>query len=312
MNIVEVTNVSKKFKYSGKEFFAVKDVSFNVESGDIFGMLGANGAGKTTTLNMIIGILVPDSGSIRVFGKDTQKDVNVLESMSMTSGGTQFHGNLRTKDILNFYGRMYGIEKNEREKRIERLIEFFGLDSFVDRKFWYLSTGQKMRLTFAKAMLNYPKLLLLDEPTLGLDPDIAIRMRDEIKRINKKFGTTIILTSHYMSEVEQLCNKIAFIDKGSIIDMGLIEKVKLKQFSTYDVIIRVKEVKEAHALAKAGFRIDGNLLRKELPLDENVSEVLSFLVKNGLTILNVEERKPTLEDYFVKILGKKSWSDGDE
>ena len=304
MNVVEIDNVSKKFKYSGREFFAVKDVSFSVGKGDIFGLLGPNGAGKTTTLNMIIGILVPDSGRIRIFGKDAQKDVGVLETMSLTSGGSQFHGNLKARDIMNFYGRMYGIEKRERERRISRLVKFFGLESFLERKFWYLSTGQKMRLTFAKAMLNYPKLLLLDEPTLGLDPDIAIRMRDEIKRINRKFGTTIVLTSHYMSEVEQLCNKIAFIDKGSIIDMGITEKVKLKQFSTYDVFISVKEVKKRHILEKYGFHISGNILRNKLPTGENISEMLSFLVRNGLTVMNVETRKPTLEDYFVKMLAR--------
>lgn len=311
MNVIEVENVSKKFKYNGKEFFAVKDVSFTVEKGDIFGLLGPNGAGKTTTLNMVVGILIPDEGSIRVFGKDVQKNTDVLETMSLTSGGTQFHGNLKTRDILSFYGRIYGIEKKEREKRIESLVKFFGLGSFLDRKFWYLSTGQKMRLTFAKAMLNYPKLLLLDEPTLGLDPDIAIKMRDEIKRINKKFGTTIVLTSHYMQEVEQLCSKIAFIDNGSIIDTGLTESVKLKQFSTYDIFIKVEEVKQRQLLEKSGFKISGHVLKKKLPAETNISEVLSMLARNGMDITNIEIKKPTLEDYFVKMIGGKK-SLGDE
>lgn len=304
MNIVDVVNVSKKFRYRGKYFYAVDGISFSVQKGEIFGLLGPNGAGKTTTLNMVVGILTPDSGYIKIFGKNVLKS-DVLEQISLTSGGTQFHGNLKTGDILNFYGRIYGIHKEEREKRISRLIKFFGLAGFIDRKFWYLSTGQKMRLTFAKALLNYPKLLLLDEPTLGLDPDIAIKMRDEIRRINRKFGTTIVLTSHYMHEVEQLCDRIAFIDKGSIIDMGAIESVKLKQFSKYDVFIRVRKIKDETFLKRHGFNVKGNVLHKQIGMDKNISEILAMLASRKFEVVDIETRKPTLEDYFVKILGGK-------
>lgn len=303
-NAVEVKNVSKKFKYEKKDFWAVKNVSFTVRKGEIFGLLGPNGAGKTTVLNMIVGILVPNEGRVKIFGNEMGKNNDILEQISMTSGGSQFHGNLRTIDILNFYGRMYGIEKNERKKRISSLVSFFGLKGFSNRKFWYLSTGEKMRLTFAKALLNHPKLLLLDEPTLGLDPDIAIKMRDEIRRINKKFGTTIILTSHYMNEVEQLVDRIAFLDNGKLLDTGTIEKVKLRHFSTYDIFITVRDVKDARILRKAGFTVRGNIIQKKLGGEQDLTNALSLLARKRIKIVSIETKKPTLDDYFVKMLGK--------
>ncbi len=304
-SVVDVTNISKTFRYKRQDFFAVKSVSFTVEKGEIFGLLGPNGAGKTTIINMIVGILVPDVGSIKVFGKNVQKDASVLEEISLSSGGSSFHGNLRTRDILNFYAKIYGLDKDTKNKRLGKLVRFFGLEDIMERKSWYLSTGERMRLSFARTLLNYPKLLLLDEPTLGLDPDIAIKVRDEIKRINRKFGTTIVLTSHYMHEVEQLCNRIAFIDKGSIIDMGSIEKVKMKQFSTYDVFIKVAKIRDAAALRKMGFKIKGNILHKKIEMEENITAILAALAKKKVEILNIETKKPTMEDYFVKILDKK-------
>jgi len=303
MKVVEVESVSKKFKSDGKRFFAVKDVSFSVESGEIFGMLGPNGAGKTTLLNMIVGVLSPDTGSIKIFGQDIRKNRALMEQIGVSSGDTRFHWALRVSDILNFYGRLYGLKGTERRKRIDRLVKFFGLGRVLTRKFGYLSTGEKMRLTFAKSLLNYPKLLLLDEPTLGLDPDIAMKVRDEIKRINRKFGTTIILTSHYMNEVEQLADRIAFISRGRIADIGTIKKLKRKHFTSYDLTIRVRNVTARSALKKMGFSISGNLLRKKMDTGEDISKIITRLGSMGIKITDVESRRPTLEDYFVKVAG---------
>jgi ABC-2 type transport system ATP-binding protein len=304
-NVLEVRNISKRFRQNKKNIIAVNDVSFEIKEGEIFGLLGPNGAGKTTMLNMIVGILVPDSGSINVFGKDIGKNRELLEKMSLTTGGSQFHGNLKVRDILNFYGRVYGIEKEERERRIKRLVQFFGLVKFYDRKFWYLSTGEKMRLVFAKSLLNHPKLLLLDEPTLGLDPDIAIKMRNEIKRINRKFGTTILVTSHYMHEIEQLCDRIGFMNDGMLIDIGSIEKVKMRHFSSYEIIIKVRQVLNRGALIRMGFRIDGQKIRRKIDENASLSEILSELARNKIEIVSIETKKPSLEDYFVKMLGNR-------
>lgn len=305
MPVVEVENVSKKFKYQGKDFYALKDISFSIEQGEIFGLLGPNGAGKSTLLNILIGILFPDSGNVKIFGKNPLKNNNLVEKMNFVSGETRFHWSLKVKDILEVHGRLYGIPKNKRITETKKLANFFEIERIMESKFSNISTGERMRLIMAKALLNSPKLLLLDEPTVGLDPDIAIKVRNEIKRINKKLGTTIILTSHYMHELEQLCDKIAFINKGQIVDIGSVENVKLRKFATYDLIIKVKEVKNREFLRRNGFLIKGNLLEKELPADENISETLSMLAEKGIEITEIESRKPTLEDYFVKILGDK-------
>lgn len=303
MNVIEVTNVSKKFKGRDREFYAVRNVSFSVKKREIFGLLGPNGAGKTTILNMLVSILKEDSGTIRIFDAPVSPDV--LERMNFVSSDTKFHWVLPCKDVLEFYGRVYGVPFEEREKRIEKLSKIFEIEHIMQSKFSNLSTGERMRLSFAKAMLNKPRLLLLDEPTLGLDPDIAIKVRNEIKRVNRKFGTTILLTSHYMHEVEQLCNRIAFMHEGKIVDTGSVDRVKLKNFSSYDVIVRIEQVRAAEMLRKYGFKITGNVLKKRLNVDENVSEPLAFLSKLGINVVDVETKKPTLEDYFVKMASKK-------
>lgn len=213
---IEIRNISKKFKSDGKSFYALKNVSLNIEQGEIFALVGPNGSGKTTLMNIITGVLIPESGYVKIMGTDVQKDRSIVERISLVSSGTRFHWALNTGDVLNFFGRAYGIEPSEREKRIKHLTKFFDLRKILDRRFDALSTGERVRLVFAKSLLNEPQVLLMDEPTLGLDPDMALRLRAEIKRINKKFGTTIFLTSHYMKEIENLSGRVAFIYKGQI------------------------------------------------------------------------------------------------
>jgi ABC-2 type transport system ATP-binding protein len=268
---IEIKNVSKRFRERGKWFYALKNISFSIKRGEIFGLLGPNGAGKTTLLNLIINILEPDSGYIRVFGRDVSKDREVMEQINFVSGETRFHWTLTVKDILNFYGKSYGLKKPLLEKRVNRLAKFFGIEHVMNRKFDYISTGEKMRLIFVKALLNNPKLLLFDEPTLGLDPSMAIKIRKEIKRINKK-GVTILLTSHYMHEVEQLSDRVGFIYRGQLIDIGSVEKVKLKRFTTYDVIVDVEKIKNEQFLRKQGFRIKGRKLYKTVSHGESLSK----------------------------------------
>lgn len=305
MHAIEIKNVSKKFKERGKVIWALKDVDMNIERGEIFGLLGPNGAGKSTLLNILIRLLTPDSGSVKIFGKEINKNPEVLEQTNFASGESKFHWRLRCKDILRYYGKSYNIRKKVLEKRIVELTKFFGIDHLINRDFDVLSTGERMRLIFVKALLNKPKLLLLDEPTLGLDPSMAIRLREEIKRVNKTFGTTILLTSHYMHEVEQLSDRIAFISMGKIVDIGTVEKVKLKKFKTYDLIIKLEDTGDKKFLRRLGFRVTGNKITKTLSHDENLSNVIFALSKYGYKVLDVETKRPSLEDYFVKILKVK-------
>ncbi|MBI2580699.1 ABC transporter ATP-binding protein [Candidatus Woesearchaeota archaeon] len=233
MAIIEVANVSKQFgkrreKGGNKEkFYALKDVSLKIEEGEIFGILGPNGAGKTTLLNIVMGIVYHDVGSVKVFSGDVKRG-EVVRSIGYVSGEERFHWALTPFDVLTFGGLLYGLGGKERKERTAELLRVFGLEGVASSKFDVLSTGEKMRLAFAYALINKPKLLLLDEPTLGLDPDTAIKVRKEIRRINRELGTTIVLTSHYMREVEQLCGRVAFINKGRIMHVGKVSDIRKK------------------------------------------------------------------------------------
>ncbi|MBI4163751.1 MAG: ABC transporter ATP-binding protein, partial [Candidatus Aenigmarchaeota archaeon] len=299
---VEIRNLSKIYKVKKGNFFALKDINLTIEKGEIFGLLGPNGAGKTTLLSVLVGLLYPEKGEARVLGEEPYKNRDILEKMNFVSGGTRFHWSLHVVDILKYYGMAYNVPQNTIQKRIEELLKFFEISNIRNKKFAWLSTGERMRLILAKALLNRPEVLLLDEPTLGLDPDIAMKVRREIKKVNKRFGTTILLTSHYMNEVEQLSDRVGFIHRGKIVDVGSVEKVKLSKFDTYDVFVQVDKVKSKEALKRKGFGVVGNRLSKKLSYDENLSEVLSTITNLGYKIHDVETKRPTLEDYFVKIL----------
>src|SRR3989338_39189 len=230
MAIISISRVSKQFGSRGdggkkEKFYALKDVSLKIEEGEIFGILGPNGAGKTTLLNIALGIVYPDSGNVSVFGCDVING-KVVQGISYVSGEERFHWALTPSDVLTFGCILHGLGRSERRHRRDELLALFGLDKVAKSRFDVLSTGEKMRLAFAYALINRPKLLLLDEPTIGLDPDIAITVSKEIKRINGELGATIVLTSHYMREVEQLCGRIAFINRGKIMQVAKVSEIR--------------------------------------------------------------------------------------
>lgn len=302
MDIIEIIHVSKKFSTKDRQVLALDDVSFQVKKGEIFGMLGPNGAGKSTLVNIILGILQHDRGRVKVMGEDIHKKRALMEKMNYVSGETRFHWVLTVRDVLRFYGASYGIPGKKLRQKIKQLLDFFGIEELAHQKFDSLSTGEKMRLIFAKALLNEPQILLFDEPTLGLDPQIAVKVRAEIRRVNKEMGTTILLTSHYMQEVEKLCDRIAFINKGKISDIGGVEKVIKTKFPHYELMVEVESIKEMSLLAQEGFTIVGTKLYKILPYQDGLSEVLSFLTQNGYKVVGIDVKKPTLEDYFIKTM----------
>lgn len=305
-NVIQVRNVYKKFKDEKEVFYALEDISLNIRKGEIFGLLGPNGAGKSTLLNVMMHLLLPDKGEVLVFGKKPGMDI--YQKIGFVSGEAKFHWALKSIDVLNFYSMIYGIPKKEREKRIQELAELFDIKEILDKKFEVLSTGERMRLSFAKALLNKPELLLLDEPTLGLDPDISIKIRNEIKKINKDLGVTILLTSHYMPEVEQLADRIAFIHKGKILEQGEIKVLKSKHFADYNIIVHARKITLAGKLKELGFKISGKKIMKTLTAGEDINEVLKQMNNLGIEIEDIEIKRPTLEDYFIKMSGRDAGS----
>ena len=213
--LVQVENLTKRFD----TFTAVNGVSFRIERGEIVGMLGPNGAGKTTTIQMILGLITPTSGEIRIFGKSMARHrEEILQRMNFTSPYVAFPFRMTVYENLSVFARLYGIK--EPQRRIGELLERFDVAKLRDKPIARLSSGENTRIGLAKAMLNDPELLLLDEPTAYLDPEIAGRVKEQLLAANRDRGMTILYTSHNMAEVEQLCSRIVFLNHGRVIAIG--------------------------------------------------------------------------------------------
>jgi ABC-2 type transport system ATP-binding protein len=198
---------------------AVDGVSFDVHAGEIVGLLGPNGAGKTTTINMILGVLEPTSGTITIEGRDVKKARSqALDCTNFAAVYAPLPGNLSVRQNLRFFGLIYGVRSLS--QRIEVLLDEFELQRFRDRKCGVLSSGEQTRVCLAKAMLNRPRLLLLDEPTASLDPAIAHDIRDKIRGIARHNNTAILWTSHNMYEVEEVCDRVLFLSRGRLLLQG--------------------------------------------------------------------------------------------
>ncbi len=213
--IVDVKNLTKKFK----SITAVDNISFAINEGEIVGLLGPNGAGKTTTIRMLLTFITPDTGNINILGKDLSLHrEEILKQVNFTFVNSNFGGRLTVEETLLFFAKLYEVE-NSRVK-IKDLLAKFEIVHLKDKKTRELSSGELSRMALCKALLNNPKVLLLDEPTASLDPDIAERTRKLIKEIQAQYAITILYTSHNMHEVEELCDKIIFLHQGKIIISG--------------------------------------------------------------------------------------------
>jgi ABC-2 type transport system ATP-binding protein len=212
---IEVSNLNKRFD----DVDVVENVSFEVEYGRIYALLGANGAGKTTTLAMLLGLLIPTSGQISVLGVDMLRDrFRALPRMNYASPYVDLPQRLTVRQNLNVYGRLYNTTKLD--QRINELAAQLDLQDFIDRSYRNMSSGQKTRVALAKALVNRPKVLLLDEPTASLDPDTADRIRTYLEEYRRVTGATLLLASHNMLEVERLCDRVLMMRAGRIVDRG--------------------------------------------------------------------------------------------
>ena len=212
---IEVKNLFKKFG----EAVAVDRLSFSVTAGSLTGLLGPNGAGKTTTIQMLLDLITPTSGAIKIFGMDMKHDrEKILSEVNFSSPYVALPGNLTVIENLKTFARLYGVPKIM--NKIDELADFFEIRDLLPKMTARLSTGQLTRLNLTKALLNDPKLLLLDEPTSSLDPDIADKTRIMLRRIQRERGVTILYTSHNMAEVEEICDRVIFINHGKLEDEG--------------------------------------------------------------------------------------------
>jgi len=240
-NIISINNLRKEF---GK-FTAVHDLSFNVKRGEIVGLLGANGAGKTTTLHMLLGLTKPTSGTIRLFGRDIETDrVAILERVNFASSYVHLPYNLKVMENLIVFGHIYQV-RNARDKILE-LLRLFEIEHLANKTSGMLSSGEQTRLNLCKALLNDPELLVLDEPTASLDPDLADKVRKVLQRVKEERGMTVVTTSHNMLDVAELCDRIIFMHSGGIVAEGSSDQVmdRFGSKSLEDVFITIARQNE--------------------------------------------------------------------
>ncbi|MBI5045091.1 MAG: ABC transporter ATP-binding protein [Candidatus Levybacteria bacterium] len=302
-NIIEVHNLVKKFG----TFTAVNDITFDVKEGEILGFLGPNGAGKTTTIQMLLGLLTPTSGSILYFGRDLMSyREEIMETINFSSTYTNLPWYLSVKENLTYLSYLYNIK--DRKKRISELVEIFKLDPILKKSIGQLSAGQMTRVNIAKAFLNSPKILLLDEPTASLDPDVATYIREFIQSERERFNISILFTSHNMSEVEELCERIIFINNGEIIANDKPENLaKSIEFSHVELLLEkdLKKLEEFCNKQHLTFRIFG---KKQIRIDvreKNIAEFLRNLTEQKIIYDEISIDKPSLEDYFLQMSQKK-------
>ena len=234
--LVDVQHLRKEFNGT----VAVADVSFTVQRGEIVGVLGANGAGKTTTIQILLGLIKPTAGKVTVFGKDLERHrVEILQRANFSSAYTGLPSNLKVWENLLIFAKIYGV--NGHRQKIDELLAMFEIAHLRGKITGHLSSGESTRVNLCKALLNDPELLMLDEPTASLDPDIADKVRKLLRRIQRERQITMVYTSHNMRDVEEVCDRVLFMHKGRIIAEGTPQQVKDKfnQTSLEDVFISV-------------------------------------------------------------------------
>ncbi len=306
-NVLEVSSLSKIFKSKSKTFKAVDNVSFGLKKGEILGLLGPNGAGKTTTIQMLLGILTPTSGSVKYFGQDLETErESILEQVNFSSTYTHLPWRLTVMETLKYTSYLYNIK--DRAKRIQKIVDLFRLYPLVNQEIASLSAGQLTRLNIAKSFINYPKVLLLDEPTASLDPETADYIRKFILNERKEFEVSILFTSHNMPEVEEVCDRVIFINHGKIIAEDKPENLpKIIKFSKLELVM-VDGLKRTMELChQQGLKHQVKKRAIEIEIEEkNIAQLLNQLAKKGIQYDQISIKKPDLEDFFLEVVRRKS------
>ena len=296
--ILEVKNLAKTF---GKTV-AVDNISFALQEGEILGMLGSNGAGKTTTIQMLLGVLTPTNGEILYFGKRFEEHrEEILEQINFSSTYTNLPWLLTVKENLTTFAYLYRIKN--RAERIQKIVSAFKLEDIYRTQIQELSAGQLTRVNLAKAFLNFPKVLLLDEPTASLDPDIASYIRDFLLNQRKEFQVSIIITSHNMAEVEEICDRVIFIDQGRIIANDTPENLaRSLEVSHVELMVKdgLKRTVEYCQEQNLRYKIEGRFITIDVK-EKAIPEFLRGLMDRGVFYDEISIEKPTLEDYFLSI-----------
>ncbi len=312
--MIKLENVTKKYN----NFIAVNNISFNIKEGEIVGFLGKNGAGKTTTMNMITGYIEPTEGKIEIDGYDINKRPKKVKSqIGYMPEGVPIYNDLTVKEFVSYMADLKGVKRGDKKSYVQKAIEETGLSEVQNKLNRHLSRGYKQRVSMAGALVGNPKVLILDEPTVGLDPQQVKQIRDLIKSLRKNH--TVLISSHILSEVSQICEKVIIIDKGNILAVDTPEDLENKvsnqniltvtvedtEGKINDIVKEIDNVKEIELISENSdgtkqytiFAIKDRDIRKE------ISEKFA---KNGITILELKKTEATLEDAFLQLINNYS------
>lgn len=302
--IIRVENLRKEF---GKTV-ALKEVSFCIEQGEIFGYLGPNGAGKTTTIRILLGILRASAGRARLFGQDVSEDsAEVRGRVGFVLEDQRLYERLSAYDNLEYYARIYQVPKGRREEKIKRLLEFVGLWENKNELVGKFSKGMKQKLAIARSLLHDPEVLFYDEPTAGLDPEMQVIIRDLIIELVKEGKKTIFLNSHNLAEVQKMCSKVAILRKGEILACDSLTNLQNKHTEPIVEVTlgdipkdALKEIKALNFVVDCQREVNKLIIR--LTSSAKVQELFGFLVQKSLKVREVKEVTKTLENVYLTLV----------
>ncbi len=306
MIALEVEGLTKMYG----EVRALDSISFHVNEREIFGLLGPNGSGKTTLMEIVAGVRAPTSGSVKVFGLDALRErEKVSRLIGFNPQETMLYGDLSGWENLRFVASLYGMDMREFRERVEELSGILGTGGFLDKRVDKLSGGQRRRISLMASILHSPHLLILDEPTVGLDPEARRDFWEVIWRLRDE-GSTILLSTHYMEEADELCDRVAIMDRGRIVGLGEPDELKRRYGGTAKVIVypKLRSIGEVEGtLREMGLKVtrigDGLAVETEEP-EELIPDLITSLSSKGLEPERIEIRSPTLEDVFLNLTGR--------
>ena len=309
-NSISTSNLSKSYR----NFRAVNSLTIDVNPGDIFGFLGPNGAGKTTTIRMLCGLLPPTLGYAKVAGLDIIKDsLKIRSIIGLLPESSGFYNWMSAEEYLLYFAALYKIDIQLGKKRAQDLLEKVGLATRSYVPISYYSRGMKQRLGLARTLINEPKILFLDEPTLGLDPKGQQDIKNTLLELNREKEVTIFLSSHALGEVSSLCNRIAIVNRGKLVAQGSIEELRKHAGNSDGLIVRILNLPSAQkGISSLPYRIQTNITDNNKLIDvnvnlsdgasESVNEIIDRFEEAGLQIHEIRRMGMTLEDVYFKLI----------
>jgi ABC-2 type transport system ATP-binding protein len=303
--VIETEHLTKQFKH----VVAVNDLNLQIEEGDTFGFLGPNGAGKTTTIRMLTGFLKPTNGSIKIMGYDVfSNSKKAKEHIGLVPDMFGLYDVLNAQEHLRYYGELYGMTKDAIENNMDNVLKMVKLSDHKEKRIKEYSHGMRQRLVIAQALMNEPRLLFLDEPTIGLDPRGAYEIRNLIKELSKK-GMTIFMSSHLLNEVQDVCQTVGIIHYGLLVKLDKISNLTKELQVQKGNFIEIEVAQLTQQLMAAVNEIPGvlkvfnyyNTLKLQIDDTKIVPTIVSKLVHSGAGIISVQEMKPDLEQIFLNL-----------